>query len=170
MPSTRPFSHPPCRRQWQTLEDYINVHFGYLAAFAHFLVEDGLGYPQTVRDQAGRICVLWRGTLKFGCGLHLHVRKKQETRRFRNRLQVRTVECVYAAWQALPDGTQRSLFCYDNTHQWPGHQDAYHLHRSDEEGRAVGPPEWVGRDRWPFLSQVIKELHAWWVQRCVEEF
>lgn len=57
----------------------------------------------------------------------------------------------------------RPVFRYDNAHSYPGHADSHHRHGVDYRNWTyVEPPQWVGHENWPLLSEVIAELHQWW--------
>jgi hypothetical protein len=70
------------------------------------------------------------------------------------------------AFHAGVGGVQdRSVFRYDNFHVYSreGHPDAHHKHIFDHSTwRERTPPEWIGEDRWPHLSDVLEELRQWW--------
>lgn len=52
---------------------------------------------------------------------------------------------------------------YDNNHGRPGHADWHHVHRGDwrNANDDAGTVEWIGRDSWPTLGDVIRELGDW---------
>jgi hypothetical protein len=86
------------------------------------------------------------------------------TRRWRcDRQQVRTIEYPYHA--GVAGAQDRPIFRYDNAHRYvrEGHPDEHHRHRFDHAmWSEIEPPEWIGRERWPHLSQAIEELRDWW--------
>ncbi|HEX5499994.1 MAG TPA: DUF6516 family protein, partial [Thermomicrobiales bacterium] len=77
-----------------------------------------------------------------------------------DRNRVRTIRYKY---QAGIDGSPyRPLFRYDNAHPHPGHSDEHHRHAFDPmTGESLGPPQWIGVDRWPTLGEAINELFEW---------
>lgn len=54
-----------------------------------------------------------------------------------------------------------NVFRYDNSHMHSGHMDAHHkdLFRFPTEERL--PSQWIGKDRWPTLGEVIREAQQW---------
>lgn len=67
---------------------------------------------------------------------------------------VRTARYSYEGFLA-----NRRLFRYDNAHAHPGHQDEHHKHVFDESGGEQ--VIWLGRDRWPYLSDALEDLAQW---------
>lgn len=56
----------------------------------------------------------------------------------------------------------RAVFRYDDAHSYPGHGDNHHRHGVNyADWTYLEPPQWIGHDRWPLLSEVIDELHQW---------
>ena len=101
-----------------------------------------------------------RGRIHCHHGLFIDVEKTLE---INARDQVRTVRYSYDA--GVSGRTDRPIFRYDNAHLYAreGHPDKHHRHRYDTvTWDETGSPEWVGRTRWPHLSQVIDELWEWW--------
>jgi Family of unknown function (DUF6516) len=81
--------------------------------------------------------------------------------------QVQTEWYSYNAF--VRDG--HNILRYDNQHPehlYQGHQDPHHKHTfdwrsGDEEENS---PTWIGADRWPTLSEVIREVESWyWANR-----
>lgn len=70
------------------------------------------------------------------------------------------------SYHADVEGSEdRPIFRYDNAHRygWEGQGGEHHKHRYDHSSRQeTEPPEWIGRDGWPHLHEVIEELRAWW--------
>jgi hypothetical protein len=58
----------------------------------------------------------------------------------------------------------QSFLRYDNTHSYTGHDDEHHKHELDWRTGAElpGSPSWVGRDRWPLLSEFIESVARWY--------
>lgn len=50
---------------------------------------------------------------------------------------------------------------YDNVHKHNGHRDEYHKHDGDPFAGTEHPAVWVGRDNWPTLADVIREVRGW---------
>lgn len=100
------------------------------------------------------------GRLSCPHGLFVDVRK---ILRINPLGQMRTRQYRYHAGVIGP--RDRPIFRYDNAHPYSieGHHDAHHRHRFDHvTWEEIEPPEWVGRDRWPHLDEVVRELMAWW--------
>ena len=100
------------------------------------------------------------GRLTCRNGLFVDVKK---TLRINVLGQIRTVEYSYHA--GVIGQRNRPIFRYDNAHPYSieGHADAHHRHRFDHvTWEEIEPPEWVGRDRWPHLDEVVRELMSWW--------
>ncbi len=95
-------------------------------------------------------------------GMFFDVDKRLEIRDRGGRLYVRTRRYNY---QAMIMGSDpRPVFRYDNAHAYPGHADDHHRHGVNYEDWTYNePPQWVGHDRWPLLSEVIDELYQWWL-------
>lgn len=57
-----------------------------------------------------------------------------------------------------------NILRYDNTHIYPGHEDAHHKHEYDwRTGEELpGSPTWVGVNFWPTLGEVLEELEWWY--------
>jgi hypothetical protein len=150
------------RRDWHSLENYIHVHQRYLDNFQTFIIrDDELRQPRFER-RANRLEVVWDGTLECRCGIRLRVVKRQETQERKGRLYVRTVRYRYAAWRETSFGPEQ-IFVYDNLHRQPGHPDEFHRHVYSGKAQTV---EWVGRENWPFLSELLKQLYDYSGQRC----
>lgn len=75
------------------------------------------------------------------------------------------VQTVDYAYNAFVRG-QRSFLRHDNTHSYPGHQDAHHRHEIDwQTGKELpGSPMWVGPDGWPTLGAFLEEVDHWYWQ------
>jgi hypothetical protein len=73
-----------------------------------------------------------------------------------------TVQTVRYSYQATIRNGHK-IMRFDNQHAHPGHPDDHHKHvfnylTGDE---FEGSPIWIGADKWPTLSDVIRELADW---------
>jgi len=148
----------PDRHGWIALDRYLHIHRRRLDEFRDgFVIADNLTYAFE-----GPSAFIIRGRIICGHGLFIDVVKVLELDlHTRRSLLARTMSYSYHAgfrgWQSRP------VFRYDNAHMYPGHGDEHHFHRFDyATWRPVEPPDWIGRDRWPHLSDVIGELEDWW--------
>lgn len=141
---------------WTSLDNYLTVHQRYLDNVrAYFVIADDLSYEFS-REFVFEI----RGRIRCLHGLFLNVEKTLEVN---ERRQVRTVDYSYHAGVEGP--ANRPIFRYDNAHTYAreGHPDDHHRHRYDPATwQEIEPPVWIGRERWPHLSEAIEELQAWW--------
>ncbi len=146
---------PADRHGWNDLEHYIGIHFSCLSDFEHFILDDGV-----IIAIAGPDTVTVSGRLRCQDGIYLDVRKILE---LNERNQVRTSKYKYHA--GIAGEGSRPLFRYDNAHGYgrAGHVDNHHKHVFDETGKESRDPEWIGRDRWPTMREVIVELEEWWL-------
>lgn len=139
---------------WNPLENYLTVHHSYLDDLrGYFVVGDDLQYDFPVED-------VFEITGRVACrhGLFVDVQKTLEVN---DRGQVRTVKYSYHA--GVEGEKNRPIFRYDNAHRHPHHEDEHHRHRYDPSTwDEIVPPEWVGRDNWPHLNEVVEELREWW--------
>lgn len=144
------------RHGWNSLDHYLAIHDAQLARLSTYVVEDhDLQVELTAPDR-----VVIAGRLRCRHGLFVDVREVLE---LNERQQVRGLAYKYHAGIAGPE--PRPIFRYDNAHTYAreGHPDAFHCHRYDHRSwQEITPPEWIGRDRWPTLAQVVDELDAWW--------
>lgn len=144
------------RQGWHRLQSYLNVHYGHLERFAnYFVVADELEAAFISRD---RFAI--RGRVRCDHALFVDVDKVLA---YRSDGRVRTIRYSYHAGFEGP--VDRPIFRYDNDHRYSreGHPDEHHKHRFDPvTWQEIEPPEWVGRDRWPHLSDVLEELWEWW--------
>jgi hypothetical protein len=143
---------------WNTWDDYLAVHAKRLQDLEHFIVDDQLNAIPT------RTLVKWDGVLYCRDGLELHVEKTQEVRKQGGRAMVRTERYSYHALRRTGQ-TVINLFRYDNIHQHHGHADQHHRHRYDAAGIEIEPTQHIGEESWPTLSDVLNELHDWWLKR-----
>ncbi len=141
---------------WTSLQNYLNVHHRRLDNLrGDFIVADNLRY-----DFPSPWLFEIRGRIFCQHGLFLDVDKTLEINR---RQQVRTIKYSYHA--GVEGEQDRPIFRYDNAHRYvrEGHPDEHHRHRFDHATwREIDPPDWVGRERWPHLSDAIEELRVWW--------
>lgn len=95
-------------------------------------------------------------------GMFLDVAKQLEILDRGGRLYVKTRR---SNDQAMIVGSEpRAVFRYDDAHSYPGHGDNHHRHGVNyADWTYLEPPQWIGHDRWPLLSEVIDELHQWWL-------
>lgn len=144
------------RHGWTSLQAYLNAHHRHLDRFRDYFIEsDSLTYSVA---NPGRFEI--RGRIHCRHGLFIDVDKTLE---FNERRQVRTIRYGYHA--GVAGERDRAIFRYDNAHRYTreGHEDEHHKHQFDHTGwQEIEPPVWVGRERWPHLSEVIEELIAWW--------
>ena len=55
---------------------------------------------------------------------------------------------------------EKTIFRYDNSHPTKGHSDDHHKHELDlETGKETRI--WIGRERWPLMSEVFDEITKW---------
>ena len=143
---------------WNALENYLLVHHRYLEIFRpYFIVDDDLHYGFLAED-----LFEIRGRVRCRDGLFVDVTKTLDVN---ERNQVRTISYSYHA--GIEGRESRSIFRYDNAHRYTreGHRDEHHRHRFDPmTWQEIEPPEWIGREGWPHLSDVIDELRDWWEQ------
>jgi len=57
---------------------------------------------------------------------------------------------------------QNTAFRYDNFHRHDDHPDEHHKHIFDFSTGTQLRTEWIGKDGWPTLSEVIEEARSWW--------
>lgn len=145
------------RHGWISLDHYLAIHDRCLDDFRdYFVISDTLQYLPF--DGEFRI----EGRISCVHDLFIDVRKTLEYRAVDHK--VRTIKYRYHAGKSAP--VPRSIFRYDNAHGGYtelGHADEHHKHVYNiQSGKADFPPEWIGRARWPVLSEVIDELRRWW--------
>jgi hypothetical protein len=146
------------RHDWNSFEGYFNAHDRRMADLCRegFILEDGLS-----RDWLGREFVVIRGRLRCQHSLFIDVLKYLEVRETRTRTMVRTLRYRYHA--GVEGTADRPIFRYDNADIKTGHDDAHHKHNFDYTSwREIDPPQWVGAEGWPHLSEVVEELRDWW--------
>lgn len=141
---------------WASLQNYLNVHHAYLDRLRHdVILHDNLAYDFSPPDE-----FKIHGRILCHHGLFVDVQKTLEI----NPLgYVRTIWYSYHA--GLEGPLDRPIFRYDNAHAYSreGHTDEHHKHRFDPATwQEIEPPEWIGRARWPHLSEVVEELAEWW--------
>ncbi len=145
------------RHGWNSLDHYLTIHHAQLKRLGEFFVEDDCLQIQLTDEGTLRI----EGLIWCKDDIFLDVNKTLE---INERNQVRTVYYKYHAGIQL-DGETKSIFRYDNAHVYTkeGHADAHHKHCYNHmSGEEIRPPEWIGHDRWPTLTEVLEELHEWW--------
>ena len=145
------------RHGWNSLDHYLTIHDHCLDNFRdYFVISDNL--RSLPFDGEFRI----EGRISCVHDLFIDVRKTLEYRAVDQK--VRTIKYRYHAGKSAP--VARSIFRYDNAHDGYiqfGQPDEHHKHVYDiRGGMAEFPPEWIGRSRWPVLSEVIEELRQWW--------
>lgn len=141
---------------WNALHNYLKVHHRYLDDLrGDFVVDDDLEYDVPARD-----LFEIRGRIRCRHGLFVDVDKTLE---INEKNQVRTIKYSYHAGVEGPQ--DRTIVRYDNAHRYAreGHADEHHRHRYNHSTwQEIEPPEWIGRDRWPHLNEVIEEVREWW--------
>jgi hypothetical protein len=122
--------------------------------FASFIVHDGL----TI-DVLNRRMLTIKGPVYCQGDLVIHVEKTLD---INDRHQVRGRQYRYQV--QFTDPPIREIFRYDNAHRYPGHPDAFHRHAfNTQTWKALFPPEHIGRENFPTLSDVINEVEQWWI-------
>lgn len=124
----------------------------------YFIVSDNL---QPILNDEGSILI--EGRIWCQHDLYVSVRKTLE---LNENGQVRTISYSYHC--GIDRHPPRSIFRYDNAHRYirEKHPDEHHRHRYDESTwEQISPPDWIGYERWPHLSDVIEELYEWWQER-----
>lgn len=143
---------------WNALQNYLQVHHRYLDDLrTYFVVGDDLQYEFLAED-----LFEIRGRVRCQHGRFVDVGKTLEINLWR---QVRTIR--YSDHAGLEGREDRPIFRYDNAHRYvrESHEDEHHRHRFDTTNwQELEPPEWIGRERWPHLNEVIEELRDWWEQ------
>jgi len=116
-----------------------------------FLIDEDL----LIADSGSGIVTL-EGFLSFEHRLSLEVGAAFQSRGN----EIRMVKCSYHAAFGNP---HLAIFRYDDAHSRPGHPDRLHKHVFDPPGAPEpGIVQWIGRDNWPTLFDVVSELQAWW--------
>jgi Family of unknown function (DUF6516) len=144
------------RHGWNSWDQYESTHARHMRHFDGFVIEDNLSV------EPGRTLVVWGGQLRCVDGFELAVTKRQEVRLDRGRPSVRTVRYSYQGLRRL-GGKTIELFRYDNYHVHPGHPDAHHKHSCDAAGNEIYPPDHVGENGSPTLSDALEELRSHWL-------
>jgi hypothetical protein len=145
------------RHQWHNWEQYQAVHDSKISTYlGHFVLEDGIARIQTPAS------VVWRGILACVDGIEIKVAKRQEVRVRNGRLDARTIDYTYHAYQRRGPRLVQNILRYDNVHRHADHPDTHHKHEYDDVGREH--IRHVGED-WPTLGDVIDEVHDWWLAR-----
>lgn len=143
------------RHGWNNLASYLDVHYSHMQTWEYFIEHDGL----VVRAIGPRVMRI-EGTIRLQHGIRLDVNKILE---MDDRRRVRTTSYSYhACWG---DDGARPIIRYDNAHEYEreGHLDAHHKHCFNyHTWDEIKPPEHIGYERWPSLSDVIGELETWW--------
>lgn len=149
-------NEPGDRHGWTSLQNYLKVHQSYLDLFReYFILDDDLQY---LFADGSRFTI--RGRIRCQHGLFIDVKKRLDVNIWS---QVQTYRYDYHA--GLEGPLDRPIFRYDNAHVYrrEGHADEHHKHRFDSTTwQEIEPPEWIGRARWPHLSEVVEELESWW--------
>ncbi len=151
----------PDRHNWNELNTYLRIHESYLAQAVEsgFVLSHDLDAfePDVLQGE-----LILAGRIECKNGLFLDVDKHLEILDRQGRLYVRTREYSY---QAMIVGSKtRPVFRYDNAHIHPSHADDHHKHCVNyQDWTYITPPQWIGHDNWPVLSEVIDELHQWWM-------
>jgi len=116
-----------------------------------FLVDD-----RVKRAESSSGALTFRGRLYFEHGLILEFSIAFEQRGE----EILPVQSGYHAAFADP---HLAIFRYDDAHPHPGHPDHLHKHVFDPPGAPdPGTVVWIGRDNWPTLFDVVRELEDWW--------
>lgn len=137
-------------------ESYLSAHNGKLRDFEdHFLVRNELSYALLPGH------VYWVGVLVCVDGIEVHIERVQ---RSFLRGGARWVQTIFYKYEVLQRRSGRvfEVVRYDNIHLQPGHADAHHRHRFDDDGVEIEPPEHVGRGGWPNLGKVLDEAYERW--------
>lgn len=142
---------------WNSLENYFIVHERRIQEWQQigFVIEDGIASAAVAHD-----LILMEGRLICQDGIYVSVRKSLELDASLQR--VRTVRYSYHV--GITGSPDRTLFRYDNAHPHAGHPDEHHKHCFDHTTwDEIRPPQHVGREHWPHLSDVIEEAYGWWL-------
>ncbi len=150
----------PNRHDWNALDTYFHIHEAYMQRFMDdgFVIDHDLGNPLVLSDT-----VRLSGRIRCQHGIFLDVDKVLEIERRNGKAYVRTQRYNYQAM--IAGSPPRPIFRYDNAHGYPGHADDHHKHCVDYRvWEYIEPPEWIGHDRWPHISDVVEELQLWWLE------
>jgi len=139
---------PTDRHGWNRLDSYRDIMARVLRNHEWFIESDDLDLAHV--DGTLQIS----GHLTCSSGRLLGVWKRLLVQSRDGVLYVRTIRYSYEAFYA-----GRCLFRYDNAHPHPGHPDEHHKHVFDASGGEQ--VIWLGRDRWPYLSDALEELAQW---------
>lgn len=138
---------------WASWQEYLNAHNGKLDGLRdHFIIEDRLQPVLTTS------LVFWNGELLCVDGITVTVDRTQNSRIRHNLRQVRTRDYVYNVTHRIGSET-RKIVRYDNIGDH-GHLDKHHRHAYAANG--IETVEWVGKDGWPNLGQVLDEVYDYW--------
>jgi Family of unknown function (DUF6516) len=145
---------------WNWLDSYLLIHDSYMQQY----IDDGFVVDHDVKatllGDPPRLLVL-RGRIRCQHGLFLDVLKELSIEHRSGKMYVRTEQYNYHA--GIEGERDRAIFRYDNAHPHPGHDDPHHKHWFDyTTWESIEPPEWIGRDNWPHLSDVLEELQGWY--------
>jgi hypothetical protein len=145
---------------WHTLDNYSHVQDRLLDDFRDegFVLDHTLSIRRRRPDR-----LILAGRVRCRGGLFIDVETILAVRVTRGRRQVRPIR--YAFHAGVEGAVSRGIFRYDNSHSYvrEGHPDPHHRHRFDHRTwQEITPPEWIGKGRWPQLSDVIEELRQWW--------
>lgn len=154
---------PASRHDWNELGNYLLIHERRVQAFVdeEFVLSDGLTVHIIRNRQKRPAAVTIKGRLICAHSLFVDTEQDLDIMERDGRTWVRLSDCKYHA--GIAGETQRTVFRYDTSHPYPGHEDNYHKHQFDPTTwREIGKPIWIGRGAWPHLSEVLEELQAWW--------
>jgi len=140
------------RRNWQALNDYLHVQERHWEDWSFFIEQN------TIVPIVGTWELTLSGSLMCQKGIILDVLKVLD---INDQHQVLGLDYSYHA--RISGRNDQPIFRYDNSHVHAElmHPDAFHKHIfSPFTGRELAI-EWIGRDYWPFMHEIIEELYIW---------
>lgn len=154
---------PADRHGWNELGNAIIIHERRLQSF----LDEGFVITHNVQVRVfhnrahAPVAVKIAGRILCVHHLFLDVETDLDVMQRGGRAWVRLADCKYHA--GVSGNRARTIFRYDTSHPYPDHPDNYHKHLFDHETwTEIDTPVWIGRSRWPDLSEVLEELHIWW--------
>ena len=151
-------SEPGNPHGWNSRENYFQVHTHRMQVLYDegFVLDDGLSVSRLRFDS-----LVFEGRVRCLNGLFIDVEKFLAIREIGGRIEVRTTTYSYHA--GIEGSQDRPIFRYDNFHPYSreGHSDPHHKHVFDPKTWSeVSPPEWIGEEQWPYLSDAIERVAA----------
>lgn len=143
------------KHDWNSWDNYQQIHSRHLADFEYFIVLENLLLHQDESE------IRIRGALHCLSDIRIEIDMTLDVELRNGRPFVRTAKYKY---HALYSSARRNLLRYDNVHPHRGHPDEHHKHLYDlpkghpreSEGRVIH----VGADGWPTLSEFLDEVIA----------